>query len=97
AVRIDDAIVLQQLLGMLWNAAAREVGRRPADDLWSGGNPLRDELRVGERRDAHRKIVAFLDQIDLLVVQLQVDPYRRIAGDEFREQRREMELSERGG
>ena len=71
--RIQDAAVLEQILGPLRLAALREISRRSAQHLPARRDLARDQVRVLQPADAHGDVEAFLHQIDLAVVEAQLD------------------------
>ena len=71
--RIHDAVVLEQILGPLRRAALREVGGRCAQHLPARRDLARDQVRVLQPPDAHGDVEAFLDEVDLAIVEAQLD------------------------
>jgi hypothetical protein len=59
--------------------------------------PWRDQRRVGQYGDADRSIKAVADHVDRRVAQVQIDRYLLIFGEEFRQQRGEVQDPKRHG
>ena len=89
-----QAVVLAQLFRGLRFAPARQVrGAGDGDPLGIADAPG-DQVAVAQFANAQADIQAFLDQVLVLVVELQVDLQLRIAGEEVRQSAGDLQTTE---
>ena len=74
-VRIREARVRRQVLRHARLAMPREIGRRRAADELGDADLARDEVLAADGADSHRRVEAFVDEIDDAVRKLDVEAH----------------------
>jgi len=92
----NDAFVPSQLLRRGRHAMPVDIGRCRAKHAVVHRDLASDEVRIDQRTDADREVVAGADEVLHLVAEIDADAHARIAREEFRQQRREVLAAERG-
>ncbi len=89
-----QAVVPDQIGGLLRCANLRQVARRGADQPAAGANAARNQTGVPLPSDPNRQIETFLHQIDEPVGHDQAHLHRRVALLKIRDRRHQMQASE---
>ena len=92
--RIDDAVVLEQILGPFRRTALRKVRGRCAHHLPARRNAARDEIGILQATDADRDVIALIDEVDLPIVVNEFDRHSGIAIEKPRDGRSQMQDAE---
>jgi len=76
---------------------ALEISRAREQHAPGGREPAHDQARIGRQRaDAQREIVALLDEVDVAVGELQIEPHQGMRGEELRHERGDQGLAGSG-
>src|SRR5574337_1313119 len=90
AMPVAEAGVRGQLFRRGRYAVLAQVVGTGAGDQLHGGDPSRDQRRVGQRADAHGHVVTLADQVHAAIIQLKLQRHLRMALHESRYQRTQM-------
>ena len=91
-----EAIVRQEVVGLLRRAVAAQVRGRGAHHALDLADPARHERGVHQRAQADAQVGALLDQVDHAVGDGELDLHLGVARKEVRQRRRELVHAERG-
>src|SRR5688572_6616307 len=86
-----------EVAGILWHAMPAQIIGAGAEDHAMARQLAGDEAGVRQPADADREVEAFIDHVDIAIVQRQIELDLWIASKEIAYRRRDMEHSEAHG